>query len=312
MPDKLWCLGTAELFDPRMLEFLGEQGFAVERVPSNNGGRLPQALGVGDYALIEHSARFQCSDPIPETNGNSGCRTALITESEPKAIFLDDGLNRLSAHILAAAPEVDFKELKATLRKMRGEELPGLEPYLDTSDVRRIEVKDSELKSAYINEVVLNAVCEGVRQRLVMQIADIIDEMVMNALFNAPVDAEGRYIHQGRGRSEHVVLQDGKEASLAYGFDDENVAISVRDPYGSLDRNVLVERLRHCYRGGEMQMDRSRGGAGLGIYTILENAHKLVVNLEAGKCTEFIALVSRKKNARRNVSKSFHLFLKDG
>src|SRR5258707_1119113 len=90
----------------------------------------------------------------------------------------------------------------------------------------------------------------------------IAEEMIMNSIFHAPIDWHGkrRYAHVDRSRT--VMLEEGQQAVLRWTFDDEYVAVSVRDPFGSLSPSDLVGALG---REGPLAADPSRIGAGLGL-----------------------------------------------
>jgi signal transduction histidine kinase len=98
---------------------------------------------------------------------------------------------------------------------------------------------------------------------------------------------------------------------MRFGADGKRLALSVQDPFGSLDAAKVIDYLTKCFRRGDDQIDQKEGGAGLGLYLMYESLSHFVVNIHAGRRTELIGVVditgSYREFARR--SKSFNVFL---
>lgn len=153
-----------------------------------------------------------------------------------------------------------------------------------------------------------------VPKRIATLARGVADEMIINALYNAPTDAEGRPLFRSLPRTEAVELSAHHEASFSYASDGVHLALSVRDPYGSLSARVVWENLARTLSAGADQIDQKEGGAGLGLYTILQSATRLSIHLEPGSQTVFRALFALDKNHRAFLArpKAFHLFVMDG
>ena len=89
------------------------------------------------------------------------------------------------------------------------------------------------------------------------------------------------------------------------------VAIGCRDPFGSLDAVGTRRSLARAMRGGPDQIRQTTGGAGIGLYLILQSVAHFVINLDPGVCTEAIAVADTGRSTReRHLGpKSFNLFL---
>jgi hypothetical protein len=116
-------------------------------------------------------------------------------------------------------------------------------------------------------------------------IEQCLDEMVMNALFNAAVDANGQRVFAGVPTRKRVDLRTQKTVTLQYAADANRCAVAVRDSYGSLDRETM---LRSLYKGlhAEDKVDRKAGGAGLGLYLMVNSASAVHFHVVPGVTSE--------------------------
>lgn len=135
-------------------------------------------------------------------------------------------------------------------------------------------------------------------------IEKILNEALTNALYNAPVDGNGKPINRERDRKEIVKAESGREPVMEILQDADKIVLSVKDFYGSLTKNVIDHYLTH----GEVA--EKAGGAGVGMYLIMRDAHKLVINIDPGKMTELIIVLHKFKRFShyQALEKSFHLF----
>ena len=113
----------------------------------------------------------------------------------------------------------------------------------------------------------------------------------MNALYDAPVDAEGKPLFADVPVRERVLMRADEKALVQYGCDGERFAVSVRDAFGSLRKETILRYLDKCLhatRDNGEQIDRKAGGAGLGLYLICNSASEVGFHIFAGSATEVI------------------------
>jgi len=126
------------------------------------------------------------------------------------------------------------------------------------------------------------------------------EELVMNALYDAPLEAG--YFERPYLRSEDVVLPDHLACEISYGIDNDNAFVALRDPFGSLTRGRLMEVLERCrVEGGAVDIDPSRGGAGLGLWRVFSGATTLAIHVIPGTLTEIFvgfSIVDGRKGLR--------------
>jgi hypothetical protein len=146
-----------------------------------------------------------------------------------------------------------------------------------------------------------------VPRRVVEMVGELAHELVMNALYDAPVDAAGRP-RFAQDRKAEVALGHGEHAVLRIGTDGNQVAVQVRDPFGRLERRHVMDGLARGLAGGEL--DTSGGGAGLGLMVCHNSSAALFFDVIRGRLTEVTATFELDLNLRefRTAAKSLHYF----
>jgi hypothetical protein len=197
-----------------------------------------------------------------------------------------------------------------TAEKVLRNELFGLKKYLPGFGVELIE---SELRGAADRDAVVAAVAREIEElgggrTLATAVATITDELVTNAIYNAPVGPDGTPRYASVSRREKIELEPHEYVRVEYGSDGGTFGIAVTDAFGALTGESLGRALERCL-GQPDPIEQKAGGAGIGLYTVLHTARELVLNVESGRRTEAIALVDLDGRARRNgAARSLHVF----
>jgi len=208
----------------------------------------------------------------------------------------DDGViaAMLDAPVSHLVADPSDRDLGITSAKLASGDLFGLEKYLaaGAAVAERTVGSDADKRAA------IGAVCAwgeaiGARRPLVHRLASVVDELVMNALYDTPASGAPR-------------------AVLRWGADDRAIAISVGDAFGALRQRDVIDHVRRARRErGRPRSETSAGqGAGIGLYLVLGNVASLVVNVEAGKRTEVVCLFDRTTPGRPAAAcaRSLHVF----
>jgi hypothetical protein len=147
---------------------------------------------------------------------------------------------------------------------------------------------------------------QGISARTISAINDIAEELVTNALYDAPVEAG--YFKAAVQRTEEVELPPEHACEISYGIEQESVFVRVRDPFGALTRARLLNVLNRCTAAG-VSLDESRGGAGLGLWRIFSTASTIAITVIPGALTDIHVRIEARK--RRSLGKQLlavHLF----
>jgi len=137
----------------------------------------------------------------------------------------------------------------------------------------------------------------------------IAEELLMNAIYDAPVDSEGNMLYNHLPRSERVDLKPNEQGVFRYACDGLLVAVSTEDPFGAFDRQTILNYLESCYAGRAGELNEDKGGAGLGLFQIIETSDLVVFNVRSEIKTEVISIINLDPNkSRLEKTTSFHYF----
>jgi len=177
-----------------------------------------------------------------------------------------------------------------TVTKLLHGQVFGLQKYFPWGvTLYNMEISGYEEKVKAID--VLNAYAElaGARGPVRDRMALVAEELMINAMYHAPVDDDGKPLYQHLPRKEMSGKTFDRTVKVACASNGQLFAVAVRDAYGSLDKDTVVKFLS---KGTQKSLtpEQKESGAGLGLVTALKNANKLVFNLAPGNGTEVIAL----------------------
>ena len=219
--------------------------------------------------------------------------------------------NEVLTNLFIKNVEVDSHELVVTVQKILRENIFGLEKYLSWG-IKPIDyrIRSAAAKGPVIEDIARHLHEIGCNARLVVAAQTVADELIMNAVFNAPVDSNGRPKYAHLKRSAPLELEPSEEVLFRYACDGRDLALSVQDPFGRLSQDTVRNYLRKCFSGGEGQVDEKEGGAGLGLYHLFESVNHLVINVDINHRTELIGLMHISGTFRdfAERAKSIHLF----
>jgi hypothetical protein len=207
---------------------------------------------------------------------------------------------------------LDPDELIVTAGKLLRHDLFGLDKYLMWGiEPYEIEIADSREKADYVRRVADYARQLGCNDRIVELVETMVDELVMNALYNAPRNPDGSARYAKLHRREQVLLEPHERGTLSFACDGTHIAVAQSDPFGALTHETIISYLNRCMVKGPQQMSDATGGAGLGLYRVFQSLTKFIINIQPGKRTEVITLLDLRLSMKqfRTVPKSFHIFI---
>jgi CheY-like chemotaxis protein len=197
------------------------------------------------------------------------------------------------------------EELTVTAQKLIRRDLFGAEKYLMWgTELHERQVTRSTQRSHLVQEISDAVRGRGQSARVASMAMLVADELISNAVHNAPVDARGVHVRRDMPRDVDIPLEGRDTVRMRWGCDARYVAIEVTDQYGSLDRETILGAL------AKNDVRDTGGGAGMGISLAYRSCDHLVFNLAPGKRTEIIALVDvRYPPAERMNASSYNVFV---
>jgi hypothetical protein len=208
----------------------------------------------------------------------------------------------------------DEQDLAIALRRSmlpRNEPL-GAGPFL----IEGFSVSEHTLASSSEKDTALGAVLElagalELSDEKKRRIEVATEELLLNAIYDAPRSPDGKAMNAGLDRRTPVALDAGAQVRLQYGCDGRNFVVSVADRFGALERAHVVNSLMKLLEPAGPRPVAGAGGAGLGLMLTYGAANQLVVQVVPGRFTEVTGVMHVSGSNRTALARgsALHLYL---
>lgn len=299
-PPRTALLFVGGMDDARVEGALGRLGLAVDKpvapelfTPTRRAVAVidPEALGLDAVSELRAAVAPLQDTPVVVLSGpcSRDALAALIALPTVAAIVARD--HHHSDAELGAA-------LDATVNGPRF----GLGRH-GTAGAARLE---EALGSSHDRETLLDRIAaflaeHGVRRRLAAAVIDGAEELITNALYDAPTDDAGRRLYSEIDRRHAVFLGEHARPRIGVAVDAHEVVVAVEDPHGSLEVGVVRRFLAKGLRAGPDQIDDKLGGAGLGFARVYAMSDRMAVHVARGVRSE-VSFALALGGARRDMA----------
>jgi PEGA domain len=215
-------------------------------------------------------------------------RMVVVVPGHQLTQFVD--VMRTSERVAGVLVADDFRmtDLSAMATRILAGDIFGLEKLVPWgTKVYSTLVGDYQEKSLCIAQLSEFAELMGVRRKYREAIEQCVDEMLMNALYDAPVDDQGKQIFAEIPTKTRISLRMEQKVVVQYACDGKTFSVSVRDSFGTIERGTVLRYLHKCLHS-DQQIDRKTGGAGLGLYLMANSSTRFVFNVLPGVATECV------------------------
>jgi len=188
-------------------------------------------------------------------------------------------------------------------------------PFENTStgiediQVQKTKIGNSLRKKATIQALGIILERKTIPKRIASSIIQSVDELILNGIFDAPIDSSGkRYRHQLE-RGGNFDLSSKEEVEVELITTQSFLQVSVTDFFGSIDKEKLIPLLTKNFQTEEVNStaEGAKVTSGLGIYQILKSGLSLQIIIEPGRRTKFSLFVPWVVNVRQ-LKESFKFF----
>ncbi|MDB4962717.1 MAG: hypothetical protein JWP01_2716 [Myxococcales bacterium] len=213
--------------------------------------------------------------------------TPKATLSDLTVYLHDDRVN----HVVVG-DELDHGVF-VTAQKLLTGDIFGIEKYLPAgTPVHYVRLRDFDGRGRAIDTVLQFAEQSKLRRQVRSAIGQVCEELLMNALYDAPVDADGKPVFADVDPHDRRDMPTPRPVSIRYAATDTHFAVAVRDRFGRLAKNTILSYIEKCIHSPN-QIDRKTYGAGLGLYLVANAAASYVVNVAHGIATEVVCTFDR-------------------
>ncbi|HWO22233.1 MAG TPA: ATP-binding protein [Kofleriaceae bacterium] len=269
----------------------------------------------GLAAAVE-TADMLCAD------ASDGALVAELVRARPalRGVLWTSEPLKQSLHFMVETAEIDHLlgrrdsdssprpwEILMTARRGSLSAPAPLSAYLDWGAYAiELEVRSTADRDAAVARMHQVGEMLAVPRRIGEMFGELGHELIMNAMYDAPVDARGQPRYEA-DRKAAIVLEAHERAVVRIGTDGSRLALQVRDPFGRLERHHVFGGLA---RGLAGEMDRSHGGAGLGMAVCHNASSAMFFDVSPGRHTDVTALFELDQNLRefRTQARSLHFW----
>jgi CRP-like cAMP-binding protein/CheY-like chemotaxis protein len=292
---------------------LGGTGVLLDIVSTPEEGRAKLDEKTYDL-LVFDSANIDLANAACEKNPKMDL--VLMTSDHVPAYLPSLKALKVTPHIVSRDEEdrtFTVKNIMTTVTKLLTHDFFGLEKYISWGvEVQTLPVTSSKQRQGVLTGIGAYFENVGVRRANRERIHCVVEEMLMNAIYDAPVGPDGKSLYNHLNRSEDLHLKAEEQGMVRFATDGVLIAVSVQDPFGSLKGDIILKYLEANYGGTaqDINIAQNKGGAGRGLHQIVENSDLVVFNVDPGKKTEVIAFFNVEVKEKAHQNPSFHLFIK--
>ena len=171
----------------------------------------------------------------------------------------------------------------------------------DSFTIKTFTLNQSKEKDQVLESVMDLLNYFSLPSRLNSLIISCCDELLMNAFFDAPV-SDGIVTHKNTHRS--VNIDSAKPVQLIIGYNEQEIALSVIDQYGSVNSNSIIKHMKKTFTEDSYQEPNRGTGAGIGLSLCVKRNTSLLIKVIPQQSSQFTAFFPIVKNFKEYLEKS--------
>ncbi len=262
------------------MQCLAQKPYDVIMVDHNNTPLISEALKNNPQVMTVVTSNRS----VFETGEENTLENISVPES-----------TRLFTNVLARADTYDpllIQEIATTVKKMISKDIFGLEKYLGWgASIFQEKITSLEERKTVIEKIYDFSLSSGIRKRHAADLSTLADELIMNAIWDAPLAKDGQPKYAKKTRKGELSLLPEEAVLISFGCDGNCFGISVADQFGNLQYEQAVAHLKKGYIKDQNQIHWGPGGAGLGLFLAYNIVSSFIINIHPKTRTEVIGLV---------------------
>ena len=168
----------------------------------------------------------------------------------------------------------------------------------ENTKIQIVKLNSSSLRGEAVEAVARFCKAAKLHNRVCSLISLAVDELLMNAIYDAQIDDLGRPVHKKTPRNTVFALEGPSAVELHIGYNGQALGVAVVDFWGSLDKQALLTHLLKSYQDTSYQAKASNVSAGLGLGSLCRAGASLFFASESRARTEVSALFRKAEGYR--------------
>lgn len=180
---------------------------------------------------------------------------------------------------------------------------------IDDLQIQKSRITNSARKIATLQALSIILEKKTIPKRIASSIIQATDELVLNAVFDAPMDQKGKHYKHAHDRADEFELNRKEEVEIELISTQTFLQVSITDYFGSLNKEDFIPLLSKNFSKQEVgaESDSKKADRGLGLYQILNSGLSMQVVIEPGKRTRMSLVVPWVNNVKE-LRESFRFF----
>lgn len=170
--------------------------------------------------------------------------------------------------------------------------------FFEASKIQKVVLKKSSHKKAAVEAVQTVLTKAGLDQAMASKVAQGTDELLMNAIFDAPINSSGTLFRHTMDRKLQFDFNSGEEVILEVAFNEQFIGVCVSDFYGAINKDLVFKFLGQDYRSKTYQIPLTQG-AGLGLYGMVNSSLSLGIFHKPKTFTKVLMLLPNTSSVRQ-------------
>lgn len=252
------------------------------------GDERPKEWDSFRLVVCELGPNLPTVDPLLAELPSQAHVILLLTKFSVKDLpqYMEDP--RVNHVLRKPADQEQLRHLRHVADKLATGNILGLDRYLpEQCEVIYRRLATYADRCDAIDELVAYTSKKRLRGSTRRNAGQVAEELLMNAMYHAPVDEEGEQLFANISPAARVRRRTPRPVSIRYVAHNHVLYLSVRDRFGSFRREKLLHYLHRCTTQ-DVQIENKKLGAGLGLYLVTSAVQQLLVNVLPGGVTEVI------------------------
>jgi hypothetical protein len=240
-------------------------------------------------------------------------RVLIVLDTQRELIQDQPQLTEFN-HVLSSSPQkISHQFILSTVQRLRSRDFFGLDKFLlygahvHSHTMKHSDERSTLRESLHAFVLSLSSVVGRPTDIFAQFALEVQDELLMNALWDANPK------HSETERKGSLALQKTELVQVQWGFDGLNLALGVKDPFGTFAPEVIKKYLLHLFSPSgrkNIKIRQDGHGAGIGLFMVLERLSSLSITVESRCATEVVATFNLMQNPRQlgRSTRSFQYF----
>lgn len=169
----------------------------------------------------------------------------------------------------------------------------GLQRYLPSdATLKTIQLTQSSHRNPAVQALENVLQKENITARLASAVARAVDELLMNAIFDAPVFPDGKPSRKHFDRAHNFTFETNEHIELSIGRSNDYLGVCVTDHFGMLSKEVVLSFIRQNFKKSPYNPESGKSH-GLGLNGVIQSGLSLLFVSKPKSKTEVMVFFPR-------------------